>query len=128
MYKSQGVILYIQKIRDSQIRMVIFTEEFGKITCWSKKLVHTDVGNIVSLLIERKGSINSIKSIDTIASLGNIFTNYTEVLSFLSILETLYTLLPESLEQRSIYDDLAKSILMVSEGKRNIEGRDILNI
>ena len=66
MYKSQGVILYIQKIRDSQIRMVIFTEEFGKITCWSKKLVHTDVGNIVSLLIERKGSIK-IKGQETIA-------------------------------------------------------------
>lgn len=106
MFRSQVIVLYIQKIRDDRTRLILFSKEYGKITCWSKKQVLTDIGNIANILVERKWWENQLKSIDTIGSLDAILGSYDEVRHFLDILWALYKLLPESAEQRSLYDDI----------------------
>ncbi len=110
MYRTQWVILYKQKIRDNQNRIIIFTREFWKVTCWSKKTIQSDIGSIASILIDRKNGMNMLHSIETISSLESIFSTYDEIITFLSVITSLYTLLPESMEHRSIYDDMIRSI------------------
>jgi recombinational DNA repair protein (RecF pathway) len=36
-YTIRAILLSKQSIRDNQIRIVLFTQEFGKITAWAKK-------------------------------------------------------------------------------------------
>ncbi len=110
MYRAQWILLYKQKIRDNQIRIILFTREFGKVTCWSKKPIQSDIGNIVSLMIDRKNGMNLIHSIDTTHSIDDIFSTYEEIMTFLSVVHSLYILLPESMEHRSIYDDIVRSL------------------
>ena len=115
MFRTHAIVLYIQKIRDNQKRIILFSRDYGKITCWSKKNVLPDIGNIVSVVIERRGNENHIKTIDTIDSLGDTFENYEQVYNFLTLIETLYRLLPDALEHRNIYDDILELVQCMSQ-------------
>jgi len=95
MFRSKGIVLNIQKIRDNQIRIVLFTREYGKITCWSKKQISADIGCIISIFIERKGNQNLLKTHETLASAGDMFQKYDEVICFLQLLDSLNLMLPE---------------------------------
>ena len=106
MFRSQVIVLYIQKIRDDRTRLILFSKEYGRITCWSKKQVLSDIGNIASVLMERKWRENYLKSIDTIVSVDLMLESYEEISHFLDMIKTLYNLLPESVEQRWLYDDI----------------------
>ncbi len=119
MYRTQGVILYKQKIRDNQIRIVIFTREFWKVTCWSRKTIPSDIGNRVSLIIDRKNGMNILHTMETIDSFDSIFSSYDEIITFLAVIHSLYKLLPESMEHRSIYDDMIQSIEVFATKKWN---------
>lgn len=54
MFRTAAIILYTQKIRDTQTRVVLFTYDFGKITVWYKKHTCPDIGTIIEAHIERK--------------------------------------------------------------------------
>lgn len=121
MFRTHAIVLYIQKIRDDQKRVILFSRDYGKITCWSKKNILPDMGSIVSVIIERKGSENHIKTIDNLNSLGNIFENYEQVHGFLSLMETLYRLLPDSLEHQHIYDDVVHLVQLIGNSQKRTE-------
>lgn len=121
MFRSQVIVLYIQKIRDDRTRLILFSKEYGKITCWSKKQVLSDIGNIANILIERKWWENYLKSIDTVVSLDSKLQSYDEISHFLDMIRTLYRLLPDSAEQRWLYDDIHELIY-------TFQTREILNI
>jgi UDP-N-acetylglucosamine transferase subunit ALG13 len=53
-YRAQAIILYKQILRDHQVRIVLFSEEYGKITAWAKSSDGGDIGSIAEILIERK--------------------------------------------------------------------------
>ena len=60
MYSLRAIVLAKQVIRDSQIRILLFTLEYGKITVWGKKGMNADIGTLVEVLIDRKKQENSI--------------------------------------------------------------------
>ncbi len=110
MFRSQVIVLYIQRIRDNRTRIILFSREYGKITCWSKKQVLADIGNIATVLIERVWGENYLKSIDTLFSLESILQSYDEVTLFLEVMNSLYKFLPESGEHTWVYDDIRECI------------------
>lgn len=115
MFRSQAVILSLQKIRDNQIRIILFTQEYGKVSCWSKKPIWSDVGNIVLVVIERKGTENHLKNIETIISLGDSLGDFDSVIEMLHFLEMLYRIIPESLELKWIYKDISETWQIIKE-------------
>lgn len=114
MYRTKAIILYRQAIRDNQIRTILFSEDYGKITAWEKNTSIWDIWNIVEILLERKNSQNLIKKISLIHSMNTDLWKYDEVIEYLNTLQILYHTLPEWVEQRSLYKDIIFIINSVS--------------
>lgn len=95
MFRAHALVLNIQKIRDQQIRIILFSHEYGKIHCWSKKELSIDIGNLVDIYGERKGSENHIKSAETIGSINEYLKSFTETNQYLRLMENLGKVLPE---------------------------------
>ncbi len=110
MYRIQAIILYRQIIRDSQIRIVLFSEEYGKITAWEKSQSSWDIGSRVEVLIERKNGQNQIKRLDVLSMPSLDSWSYESVIEYLYLLQILYDTLPEWAEQRSTYRDISECI------------------
>ncbi|MBP6981860.1 recombination protein O N-terminal domain-containing protein [Candidatus Gracilibacteria bacterium] len=121
MFRVKAIIIHKQKIRDGQIRVVIFTKEFGKITAWHKKQICPGIGSMNEIHIERNGGQNHIKNIETIQSISGETWKYEEVIEFLRILQTLYELLPDSSEHITIYEDIEKMLFFIQEANLKIQ-------
>ena len=106
MFKTQAVILHIHKIRDLQWRIVVFSREYGKISCWtSKTKFDHDIWDIVNLIVERKEWRNIINKVDYFITNQKQIWNYDTLRRFLEILKTLYIVLPEMVPQTRIFSD-----------------------
>ncbi|MBP9779174.1 hypothetical protein KBD33_00955 [Candidatus Gracilibacteria bacterium] len=106
MFKTNGFILNIQKIRDSYFRIILVTREYGRISCWHKiKSCGYDIGDVIHISIERIGNNNTIKSVDTVLSVSGQNWNYHSIISFLDLISLLEKTLPESMLHVSIFDD-----------------------
>jgi recombinational DNA repair protein (RecF pathway) len=116
-YRVQAIILYKQIIRDNQIRIILFSAEYGKITTWWKWWDNVDIGSIVEVLIERKNGQNILKKIDTSLCSGVSWWNYEEILGYLEVLSTLYEALPDGSEHRRLYQDTISFIREIQNTK-----------
>ena len=106
MFKTQAVILHIHKIRDLQWRIVVFSREYGKISCWtSKTKFDHDIWDIVNLIVERKEWRNIINKVDYFITNQKQIWSYDTLRRFLEILKTLYIVLPEMVPQNRIFSD-----------------------
>ena len=105
-FRTDAIILYKQKIRDTQTRVVLFTYDFGKITVWYKKSVCPDIGTIIEAHIERKWSINHLISYDTSGFWEQESPCYEETIHILHIFHTLYDTLPDGVSHTHIFEDL----------------------
>lgn len=88
MYKTNAVILSISRIRDNQTRIVMISQEYGKITgWWSKKNISgIDLGDIIEVLISRDGGKNQVKNIDIKTPGWSRTWNYVRIVAFLETL------------------------------------------
>ena len=88
MYKTNAVILSISRIRDNQTRIVMISQEYGKITgWWSKKNISgIDLGDIIEVLISRDGGKNLVKNIDIKTPGWSRTWNYVRIVAFLETL------------------------------------------
>lgn len=107
MFRTHAIILSNQRIRDQFTRIVLFTKEFGKIHCWYKKWNIPDIATICEVTIEREKWFNSIKTFEKqiIPEALSPF-QYHELIELLKILYILNITLPDSVEHRSIFDDI----------------------
>lgn len=121
MFRVHAIIIHKQKIRDGQIRVVLFTKEFGKITTWYKKQTCPWIGSVNEIHIERNGWQNHIKNIETIHTISWERWKYEEVMEFLRILQTLYELLPDSSEHITIYEDMEKMLFFIEESNSKVQ-------
>ncbi len=96
----------IQKIRDSNFRVILLTREYGKISCWHKtKNCWYDIGDIINISIERVGTTNTIKNVDHLLSTSWKDWNYAWVIGLLDLLYLLSRALPDSMPHPAIFDD-----------------------
>lgn len=117
MFRARALVLNIQKIRDQQVRIILFSYEFGKIHCWIKKDPWVDIGNLVSVVLERKWNENHTKSIEVTASIEDYLKTYDEVTSYLYFIQKLNKILPEWVEQKNIYTDIERIFSILSTKK-----------
>ncbi len=111
MFKTQAIILHIHKIRDLQWRIIVFSREYGKISCWTYKTKFDhDIGDIVMLVLERKGWRNIVSKVEQFLSNQKPIWHYDALKRFLEIIKTLYLLLPEMVPQNQIFWDYKKLI------------------
>lgn len=113
MYRIQAIILYKQIIRDDQIRIILFSEEYGKITAWEKWNSWWDIGSRVEVLIDRKDGQNKIKKLDILSLPSLDSWSYESVLEYLYLMQILYDTLPEWAEQRGTYRDVSECICSI---------------
>lgn len=120
MYKTRGIILYIQKIRDMYFRVILYTEEYGKITCWLKKweFLH-GLWDIIFVTIERNQGQNILKKTESIISVIQEGWQYDTLWNFLWIIKTFYIFLPEMLPVAKILEEY--SILISHQHTQKIE-------
>ena len=87
-YKIRAVILSITRIRDNQTRIVMISQEYGKITGWwnKKNISGIDLGDIIEVLISRDGSKNQIKNIDIKTPGWSRNWDYVRIVAFLETL------------------------------------------
>ncbi len=106
MFKIQAIILQIQKIRDNQTRVLLFSREFWKIHSWMyAKNKWFDIWDIVDMSIERFGLINKIKEVHNSYSVLKIEWNYLAIMNLLDIIKIFHTFIPENVPYTQIYDD-----------------------
>jgi len=106
MYTLDAIILDIQSIRDKQVRLVLFTREYGKISAWIyKNISGVDIGDIAHVVIERRESINRIRHIESRYFIGKKRWTYAPLISFLEILKTLYHHTSDEDIHMHIFDD-----------------------
>ncbi len=105
MFKTSSIILRIERIRDSKTRVIFFSREYGRITCWyNKKWFSWDIGDICDAYIDRYQWENQLKNID-IKDRINIRWQYASIIAFLEIIKTILLLLPEANPHMNIFDD-----------------------
>ncbi len=104
----------IQKIRDSNFRIILLTREYGKISCWHKtKNCGYDTGDIINISIERIGTINTIKYVDGIMSISGKDWDYNGIISFLELIVLLGKYIPESMPHPAIFDDYSNLLTII---------------
>lgn len=120
MYVLHAILLSKQTIRDNQIRVVLFTREFWKITAWAKKAyVSSDIWVIVEALIERKKQENIIHKLHPLSIPKNDGWDYRATIEFLTLFHLIKEILPEWLEQKSIFEDTAEVLQHLSNIQMN---------
>ncbi len=106
MYRVQAIILYRQIIRDNQIRTVLFSQDFWKITTWEKWHHWGDIWSNIEALIERAQWQNQLKKIDIIHIPSLSGWSYEEVAEYLHLFQILYSALPDGVEHLWLYRDI----------------------
>jgi recombinational DNA repair protein (RecF pathway) len=95
--------------------VVLFTQEFWKITAWSKKsYTLSDIGGIVEILVERKKQENIIHSVTPLFIPKNDGWNYNATIEYLKLFLILKESLPEWVEHREIFNDTKETIEYLS--------------
>ncbi len=116
MFKTQAIILHVQKIRDSKVRIIFFTREYGRISCWFKKREFSHgIWDIVLIYIERIGSENMLRTVEARQSIIMNTWKYCTIIPFLEIIRIFYALLPESVPHTNIFDDYLWLVLSLRE-------------
>ncbi|MBB1554135.1 hypothetical protein HG442_001845 [Candidatus Gracilibacteria bacterium] len=106
MYTFDAIILEKNILREKQIRIVVLTKEYGKITLWHKKqITGVDIGDIARVVVRRENSMNYIKSIDTKLYLIHKNWNYNSLFSFLSLIKTLRFCVASEESSSQIFSD-----------------------
>ena len=106
MYRVQAIILYRQIIRDNQVRTVLFSHDFWKITAWEKWHQWWDIWSTVEVLIERASWQNQLKKIDIQKTPSHSGWSYEELSEYLYLFQMLYMSLPDWVEHLGLYKDL----------------------
>jgi hypothetical protein len=105
-FKTEAIILSVESIRDSNIRIVALSKEFWKISCWYKKKVFPhDIWDIILISLERDNGINAIKYIEPRSCPREEHWTYKKIVIFLESLSMMYTLLPEESPYQSLFHD-----------------------
>lgn len=107
MYRIKAIILNITHFPNGQIRFILLTQDYGKITAWWKKrtLFGVDMGDIVEVIISRKTQKNTIKSLDVILSWWPKGISYKTAYAFLDTLRIIDEVTMPNEECKDIYDD-----------------------
>ena len=120
MFRTEAIILHTQAIRDNQVRLIVFSKEFWKVTIWQKRKLIPEIWSICELTIERKWKENILQSIEIQRIFPGDGQEYKIVLEFLELLSSLYHSLPEGLCLEHIYQDCHELISNLSDqGKNN---------
>ncbi|GAB0174797.1 MAG: hypothetical protein HHAS10_06760 [Candidatus Altimarinota bacterium] len=115
MYTLNAIVLSKQLIRDNQVRVILFTEDYGKITAWTKKPYSiSDIGSLTEIVIERKKQENIIHSITPLHTPKNEGWNYKTTLEYLTLFQLIRESLPEGMSQKDIFHDIKEIISHLS--------------
>lgn len=125
MYSLRAIILAKQVIRDNQIRILMFTLEYGKITVWGKKGTYADIWTMVEVLIERKKQENTISGMTLLSVPKNDDWDYRATIEYLSLFKLIKECLPEWYEQKVLYKDLVELIEYLSKNSSKWETSNV---
>lgn len=116
MYTFDAIILEKNILREKQIRIVVLTKEYGKITLWHKKhITGVDIGDIARVVVRRENSMNYIKSIDTKLYLIHKKWNYNSLFSFLSLIKTLRFCVASEESSSQIFSDYERVLRIMGD-------------
>lgn len=116
MYTFDVIILEKNIIREKNIRIVVLSKDFGKITLWYKKqLTGVDIGDIARVVVKRENSLNIAKSIETRHYLMSKKWNFETLFAFLSLLKTIKICTADEDVVPQIFSDYEKSLKNFSE-------------
>lgn len=117
MFKTEAVILNIQRIRDNQQRLVLFTKEYGKVSCWNrKKGGFFDIWDLVNISIDRSmGWENIAKDIEIKDRPYSQNWKFETIICFLEILRIFEKLLPESSPHQTLFRDYLSLLKGIKE-------------
>lgn len=106
MFKTEAIILSIQRIQDSNTRLICLTQEYGKVTLWYRKkiLVH-DIWDIIFLTIDRQGSCNLVKYIESVLSPREDSWSFKKIMLFLENIQLMNLLLPDESPYKKLFQD-----------------------
>lgn len=112
MYRSKAIILSITKIRDNNTRIVMLSQEYGKITGWwnKKNITSIDIWDIIDVFISRESTKNIIKNIEIITPWWSRDWNYQQILSFLETLNIINKISIDGNKCQSIFEDVSQFI------------------
>lgn len=116
MYTFDAIVLEKTIIREKNIRVVVFTRDYGKVTIWYKKqLTGVDIGDIARVVIKRENAINIAKSIETKHYLMSKKWTFETLFAFLCLLKTIKLCTADEVLSPQIFDDYEKSLKIFSE-------------
>jgi hypothetical protein len=122
MFKIEAIILKVEKVRDAKIRLILFTREYGKISCWyNKKNFSFWIGDSITCYLERKESNNFLKNVDGKISAPLENWRYSTVIAFMEIISIFMRFIPEWAINEWAFDDYM-SLLYWLKIWMNIEG------
>ncbi len=105
-FKTEAIILSIHSVRDSNIRIVCLTRDYGKISVWYKRRQFPhDIGDIVFMTIDRQWPLNIAKYTESLMSPRETSWNYKKIYIFLENIHLMSTLIPEESPYAKIFQD-----------------------
>lgn len=127
MYTLQAIVLSKQYIRDNQIRIILLTEEYGKITAWTKKqYALSDIWVMTEITIERKKQENIIHNITPLRIPKNEWWNYATTFEYLSLFQIIKESLPEWMWQKEIFYDIKETVTYLSDSESSLDNKKSL--
>ena len=122
MFKIEAIILKVERIRDTKIRLILFTREYWKVSCWyNKKNFSFWIWDSITCYLERKGGNNFLKNVDWKISAPLENWKYSTVISFMEIISIFMKFMPDWAINEWAFDDYMSllyglKIWMIIEG------------
>lgn len=116
MYTFDAIILEKHILSEKNIRIVVLTQDYGKITLWHKKpITGVDIGDIARVVIRREQSVNRIKSIESRLHLIQKKWTYSTLFAFLEVIKTLKLCTADQDAAPQIFADYQKTLLTMGD-------------
>jgi DNA repair protein RecO (recombination protein O) len=121
-FKTEAIVLRKRSLLNKDLIVTLFTEKYGKINVFAKgikkitsrRLPHTQTGNLINVLIHRKEERLYLQESSLISGFSEIKKNQKKINDLYYILFVLERLAPENQKEATLYNLIKRFLIELS--------------
>ncbi len=131
-FSGKGFVLYKKNLLKDDKLISIFSDNFGKITCFakgirkitSKRLSHLETGNFIKFTISKRGEFNYLQESEVMWGFSKIKSNPEKLEKLYTVLFILEKILPQDEKEIIVLDKLQLFLKKLNNSLENFNNLD----